>query len=306
VITDKEEEAGWWTGRIGDRVGLFPSTYVEVIEQNPLPVLHRNEPVEGQVLVAHYDYNEGGAEELAFSVGDRIVLQAKDESGWWLGKLQHSGVVGWFAPDLVAPVVEEQHAEGGAPQSAQSQKKPFSFDESEVAASYESLPASPKKAVFRVNKHSGYQPNHQQATPPLALDDAPKQQIPQFTDCITPKSSTSELEEKEPSSSKKANPPSAKRTKKQSHSKPPPKGLLNSTSNQSKAQPPPKEESACIVISYEKLKAKQFGDHKVDREKLEQYLSDDKFVELFKMTKSEFAVKPVWKQKSIKKTLGLF
>jgi len=47
-------------------------------------------------------------EELAFSVGDKIILQAKDESGWWLGKLDQTGVVGWFAPDLVVPLNESE------------------------------------------------------------------------------------------------------------------------------------------------------------------------------------------------------
>merc|ERR1740123_2695897 len=36
-----------------------------------------------------------------------IILQAKDESGWWLGKLDKTGVVGWFAPDLVVPLDEK-------------------------------------------------------------------------------------------------------------------------------------------------------------------------------------------------------
>ena len=76
-ILDREEEDGWWTGMIGNRQGLFPSTYVEIIEEKPLPSIHKNEPNEGDTLVARYDYEEGGAEELAFNIGDKIILQAK-------------------------------------------------------------------------------------------------------------------------------------------------------------------------------------------------------------------------------------
>merc|ERR1719242_245509 len=158
-ITDREEEDGWWTGQIGNRSGLFPSTYVEVIEERAVPSIHRNEPVEGDVLVARYNYDEGGAEELAFHIGDRIVLQAKDESGWWLGKLQHNGVVGWFAPDLVAPLNDNSNGPLASPQNENAQNMSngvengsisksnaaFSFDES--GSLPQSLPSSPKKKV---------------------------------------------------------------------------------------------------------------------------------------------------------------
>ena len=61
-----------------------------------------------------------------------------------------------------------------------------------------------------------------------------------------------------------------------------------------------------IWCSFEKLKAKQFESANVDRSRLEQYLSDEQFMEKFKMTKSDFAAKPGWKQKSMKKAVGLF
>jgi len=124
-ILDKEEEEGWWTGMSGNRQGLFPSTYVEVIEEKPLPSIHKNEPNEGDTLIARYDYTEGGAEELGFQIGDKIILQAKDESGWWLGKLDKTGVVGWFAPDLVVPLNEKlENEEANATNCTK-----FSFDD---------------------------------------------------------------------------------------------------------------------------------------------------------------------------------
>merc|ERR1719361_665164 len=167
AITDREDTNGWWTGQIGGRSGLFPSTYVEVIDEGPMPELHQREPEEGDVLEARFDYGDGGAEELKFEIGDRILLQAKDESGWWLGKLLKNGVVGWFAPDLVAPLNDSEQMETMnttpdvahditqdisqdtiTPQASDA-ASPFSFNQSLIA---NTLPASPKKAVIRISK----------------------------------------------------------------------------------------------------------------------------------------------------------
>ncbi|ETO17507.1 intersectin-like protein, partial [Reticulomyxa filosa] len=106
-VTDKGEaessdEPAWWTGVIGDRQGLFPSTYVKLLDDRPIPA-QPNEPSEGDILIAKYDYQDGRQEELSFQIGDKIVLMEKDSTGWWLGKLVKTGVVGWFVPDLTTP-----------------------------------------------------------------------------------------------------------------------------------------------------------------------------------------------------------
>ena len=45
-----------------------------------------------------------------------IAFSLQDDTGWWLGKLQKSGVVGWFAPDLVVPENQvDSDDEKGAP-----------------------------------------------------------------------------------------------------------------------------------------------------------------------------------------------
>eukprot|EP01084_Bolivina_argentea_P209214 356423_1 len=75
------------------------------------------EPKEGDVLCARYDSTASittprkyrkkylrGVAELRFSIGDNIILHAKHESGWWLGKLVKTGAVGWFPPDSVVPI----------------------------------------------------------------------------------------------------------------------------------------------------------------------------------------------------------
>ena len=141
IVLENEDEQGWWQGTINNKTGLFPSTYVEVLydrndnnnnnnnnynmqnnnynynmsnnmsnnnnnNNNQMNVNNNKigEPVEGDILVARFAYTTGGSEELSFQVGDHITLIDKDGSGWWLGKLEKSGVVGWFAPDLTAPL----------------------------------------------------------------------------------------------------------------------------------------------------------------------------------------------------------
>lgn len=60
-------------------------------------------PQAGDVLIAISDYTEGEAAELCFLTGDKIILEEKDESGWWKGKLDRTGEVGWFAHSYVKP-----------------------------------------------------------------------------------------------------------------------------------------------------------------------------------------------------------
>ena len=44
----------------------------------------------------------------------------------------------------------------------------------------------------------------------------------------------------------------------------------------------------------------------VDHSKKEDYLSDDEFKSVFKITKDEFAKSPQWKRKNLKKDANLF
>jgi len=236
-ILDREEEDGWWTGMISNRQGLFPSTYVEIIEEKPLPSIHKNEPNEGDVLVARYDYIEGGPEELAFNIADKIILQAKDESGWWLGKLEKTGVVGWFAPDLVVPLNDNNSNNN-------------------------------KSETKTTTKNNG---NKKKSAP------------------------------KTKQNKKKPAAPSSPKTKKQKSEKKKvsaPKTKKNTNNTES--------DEPSIIISYQNLKKKQFGNVNVDKGSLEIYLSNKEFFEVFKMSRSEFAKKPGWKQRNLKKDKGLF
>jgi len=60
------------------------------------------------------------------------------------------------------------------------------------------------------------------------------------------------------------------------------------------------------VISYKDLQNKEFGDVSVNKKRLEDYLSNAEFFEVFKMSRNEFANKPAWKQRNMKKDKGLF
>jgi len=105
-------------------------------------------------------------------------------------------VVGWFAPDLVAPLNDEQSDRNTKPTpsttpqcdtitqstkssenengnaTSQSKKPAFAFDESDEANSRQSFPSSPKKRPIRVDPAVGYRSNSvismQQTTTPQA------------------------------------------------------------------------------------------------------------------------------------------
>lgn len=59
------------------------------------------------------------------------------------------------------------------------------------------------------------------------------------------------------------------------------------------------------VYTYEELKAKP-PPKGLDKTKLEQYLSDEEFKKLVKMTKDEFYALPAWKQTKVRQQLGLY
>ena len=286
-ILDREEEEGWWTGMSGTRQGLFPSTYVEVIEEKPLPSIHKNEPNEGDTLIARYDYTEGGTEELGFQIGDKIILQAKDESGWWLGKLDKTGVVGWFAPDLVVPLsdkIEEDAAAAAA-------KSKFSFDESTDTKTKKGKATPNGSSSASSASHNGKKKGSASKPSP------PKSSSKKKTTTISRKSTKA----KKPTNSKKKTQPPPSNKKK-----------TKTTNKQKKTEDVPienpmkDEKEPSIIIAYKELKSKQFGNVDVDKKRLEDYLSNAEFFEVFKMSRSEFSQKPAWKRRNMKKDKGLF
>jgi len=310
-IIDREEAEGWWTGQVAGtkRQGLFPSTYVEVVEEKPLPAIHKNEPSEGDVLVARYAYDEGGAEELAFAVGDRIVLQAKDESGWWLGKLEKTGVVGWFAPDLVAPLDEPAVSapQGPAQSQTQSEAKPFSFEEEEKPAiSAAAHPASPKRKPKTVSKAKKSKSKKARSPSPSPAP-ATKSPSPKAVGSSTKSFSKPAPPNKRKDKGKAAAPAAAaSQTRSKSPGRKKKKRKAKGADDDDSKQVAENEAEPATVIPYSQLKAKQFGGVAVEKTKLENYLSNAEFMALFKMTRAEFRGKPGWKQRALKKDKGLF
>jgi len=81
---------------------------------------------------------------------------------------------------------------------------------------------------------------------------------------------------------------------------------------QEKAQPAKPEAKVAnppvtqTFVPYATLKSKIDLPNFVDRTKLEQYLSDEEFREVFKVSKAEYSNFPTWKQVHCKKSAGLF
>lgn len=63
-------DEGWWTGKIGDKVGIFPSNFVT--EHDPM-LLNVPSDIIGDIQPVEIDYNELELKEV-IGVGGKIVL----------------------------------------------------------------------------------------------------------------------------------------------------------------------------------------------------------------------------------------
>ncbi|XP_019746673.1 intersectin-2b isoform X1 [Hippocampus comes] len=94
VILVTKKDAEWWNGAIGDRLGVFPGTYVKPKEADTSTTAKK--PEIGKVARAHFTSVPG---QLNLENGQLVVVLSKDKSGWWLGELQARGKKrqkGWF------------------------------------------------------------------------------------------------------------------------------------------------------------------------------------------------------------------
>ncbi|XP_070789230.1 intersectin-2 isoform X3 [Pituophis catenifer annectens] len=99
IVSQKDGE--WWTGRIGDRSGIFPSNYVKPKDHDISPTASKTgtlnkKPEIAQVTTA---YTASGTEQLSLAPGQLILILKKNSSGWWQGELQARGKKrqkGWF------------------------------------------------------------------------------------------------------------------------------------------------------------------------------------------------------------------
>ncbi len=117
VIVMEQEADGWWRGRIGARIGWFPSNYVEEKADTSLS----SEPVAVAVaaaekpkekdktficgVIALYSFNSGNPEELQFDKGDLmdIVDQPSEDPDWWEAR-KSDGVTGLVPRNYVEVV----------------------------------------------------------------------------------------------------------------------------------------------------------------------------------------------------------
>ncbi|XP_034830215.1 SH3 domain-containing kinase-binding protein 1 isoform X1 [Maniola hyperantus] len=102
-----EVEEGWWQGRRGARVGVFPSNFVVMLEPppaqpapvEPAPALPPK-PVKEQCRVL-FPYAAVNDDELTLVEGEIVNIVSKDapDRGWWKGELH--GRVGLFPDNFV-------------------------------------------------------------------------------------------------------------------------------------------------------------------------------------------------------------
>ena len=96
-----EAEVGWWWGRSGRRLGVFPSHFVEMLYDEEATKAE-DRKVRCQVL---FSYQPAYNDELELHVDQTINFMGKAEDGWWRGRV--GGRVGIFRSNLVEMVYED-------------------------------------------------------------------------------------------------------------------------------------------------------------------------------------------------------
>nr|CDS33158.1 hematopoietic lineage cell specific protein [Hymenolepis microstoma] len=91
VDIDKFDEA-WWSGRIGDRIGIFPANRVQDTAADAAisssgATGSRQEVVSSITAMALYDFAASQSDELFFKAGDEIVDIVKFDKEWWSGRI---------------------------------------------------------------------------------------------------------------------------------------------------------------------------------------------------------------------------
>jgi len=111
-----EVEDGWWKGKLADKVGVFPSNFVEEIVDTQTagtrkPRISSREETMKEMCRVLFPYEAANEDELTLKEGDLVTLLSREvpDQGWWRGELR--GKVGVF-PDNFVEVVqqdEQQH-----------------------------------------------------------------------------------------------------------------------------------------------------------------------------------------------------
>eukprot|EP00516_Mucochytrium_quahogii_P004005 CAMPEP_0203761020 /NCGR_PEP_ID=MMETSP0098-20131031/14192_1 /ASSEMBLY_ACC=CAM_ASM_000208 /TAXON_ID=96639 /ORGANISM=" , Strain NY0313808BC1" /LENGTH=949 /DNA_ID=CAMNT_0050654823 /DNA_START=76 /DNA_END=2925 /DNA_ORIENTATION=- len=93
-VLDKSD-GSWWTGRIGTREGMFPSNYVEELNEDKKCYAK---------AVEMFQSSKHG--DLCLEVGDKILVTLK-EDGWWTGECNDR--VGMFPATYVEEIDESEY-----------------------------------------------------------------------------------------------------------------------------------------------------------------------------------------------------
>ncbi|CAF0939796.1 unnamed protein product [Adineta ricciae] len=92
-ITVLQRDGDWWTGKIGTRVGTFPSNYVQKVD-NPLQ----------ETVTAINSFHSKEENRLSFERGQLIYIRKKGDKGWYQGEIRGANQpiqVGWFPASCV-------------------------------------------------------------------------------------------------------------------------------------------------------------------------------------------------------------
>ncbi|XP_059488506.1 SH3 domain-containing kinase-binding protein 1-like isoform X2 [Neocloeon triangulifer] len=198
-ILDEVEE-GWWKGKLGEKVGVFPSNFVKVLpepkkidsppkleakkenmEKKKSPILSQKAP--SKILVmetcrATFTYKAVNNDELNLEVGDIITILSKDtlEKGWWKGELK--GKVGVF-PDNFVELIKSDSSSLRKKISDTKKPAPEPTIEDKSSALSKTPPLLPKKPKAPPPQDAQSISNELKKTDNKAPAPEPKQTIPE-------------------------------------------------------------------------------------------------------------------------------
>ncbi|XP_078265824.1 intersectin-1 isoform X3 [Rhinoraja longicauda] len=106
VILVTKKDGDWWSGIVGEKVGVFPSNYVKPKDSEGPGQMGKGgslgrKPEIAQVIAP---YTATGAEQLTLAPGQLILIRKRNAGGWWEGELQARGKkrqIGWFPANYV-------------------------------------------------------------------------------------------------------------------------------------------------------------------------------------------------------------
>ncbi|PKI83088.1 hypothetical protein MVES_003107 [Malassezia vespertilionis] len=98
VLTHIEQvDEDWWSAKdASGAVGLFPATYVELLEEQASAAAQSSPHA-----IALYEYEIGEDNEIELAEGDKIVDIEFASDDWWNGKNERTGLTGLFPANYV-------------------------------------------------------------------------------------------------------------------------------------------------------------------------------------------------------------